>query len=43
MVLQRDMGRGCKLRCVQVERKSLKKILAKLRGGMAELRVESGR
>ena len=37
------MGRGCKSRCVQVGRKSLKRILAKLRGGIAELRVESGR
>ena len=39
------MGRGCKSRCVQVGRKNLRWIMAKLRGGMAELRVhvESGR
>ena len=37
------MGRGSKSRCVQVGRKSLRRILAKLKGGMAELRVESGR
>ena len=42
-VLQRLMGRECKSRCVQVGRKSLRWILAKLRGGTAELRVESGR
>ena len=42
-VLQRLKRRGCELKCVQVGRKSLRRILAKLRGGTAELRVESGR
>ena len=42
-VLQALMGRECKSRCVQVGKKSLRWILAKLRGGTAELRIESGR
>ena len=29
--------------CVQVERKGLRRILTKLRGGAAELRIETGR
>ena len=38
-VLRAFMGRGCKSRCVQVGRKSLRQIMVKLRGGTAELRV----
>ena len=34
------MGRGCKSRCVQVGRKSLRRILAKLKDGTSELRVD---
>ena len=37
------MEGGCSARCVQVARKKLRRIMAKLRGGMAELRVETGR
>ena len=37
------MERGGKVRCVQVERKGLRRILSKLRGGTAELWVETGR
>ena len=31
--------RGCRARCVQMARKELRRIMAKLRGGTAELRV----
>ena len=34
---------GCSARCVQVTRKKLRQIKAELRGGTAELRVETGR
>ena len=37
------MEGGCSARCVQVARKELRRIMAKLRGGTAELRVETGR
>ena len=37
------MKGGCRVRCVQVTRKELRGIMAKLRGGTAELRVETGR
>ena len=37
------MEGGCRARCVQVARKGLRQIVAKLRGGSAELRVETGR
>ena len=37
------MESGCSARCVQVARKELRQIMAKLRGGTAELRVETGR
>ena len=33
----------CRARCVQVARMELRQIMAKLRGGTAELRVETGR
>ena len=42
-VVQSLIEGGCKSRCVQVGEKGLRRILAKLRGGTAELRVESGR
>ena len=42
-VLQVLMGREYKSRCVQIGRESLRWILAKLRGGMVELRIESDR
>ena len=34
---------GCRARCVKGARKELSQIMAKLRGGTAELRVEIGR
>ena len=36
-------GRWCRARCVQLARKELRQVMAKLRGGTAELRVETGR
>ena len=42
-MLQRLLNTGCKLRCVDVISKRVWRIVAKLRGGMAELRVETGR
>ena len=42
-VLKSLMEGGCEARCLQVRRKGLRRILAKLRGGTAELRVETGR
>ena len=36
------MKGGCRARCEQVARKELRRIMAKLRGGMAELRVGTG-
>ena len=40
-VLQRLLANGCKLKCVDVERKRVQRIVAKWRGGTAELRVET--
>ena len=37
------MEGGCSARCVQVARKELRRIMAKLRGGTAELKIETGR
>ena len=37
------MEGGCRTRCVQVARKELRRVMAKLKGGTAELRVETGR
>ena len=37
------MEGGCRARCVQVARKELRQIMAKLRGGTAEWSVETGR
>ena len=37
------MEGGCSARCVQVARKELRRIMANLRGGTVELRVETGR
>ena len=42
-VLQRLLVNGCKARCVDVASKSVRRIVAKLRGRTAELRVETGR
>ena len=41
-MLQRLLDTGCKLRCVDVTSKRVWRIVVKLRGGMAELRVETG-
>ncbi len=37
------MDYECKSRCVEVDCKRQRKMLAKLRGGTAELRIETGR
>ena len=37
------MEGGCRARCVQLARKELKQVMAKLIGGTAEWRVETGR
>ena len=42
-VMKSLMEGGCDERCMQVARKGFRRILAKLRGGTAELRVETGR
>ena len=34
---------GCRARCVQVTRKEVRRIIAKLRGGTAELKIETGK
>ena len=41
--LEKMLDTGCKLRCVDVASKRVWRIVAKLRGGMAELRVKTGR
>lgn len=42
-VLQSLLVSGCKLKCVNVKSKRVQRIVAKFRGGMAELRKETGR
>ena len=37
------MEGGCSARCVQVARKELRQIMTNLRGGTAELKIETGR
>ena len=42
-VMERLMDCGCKAICVEIDCKRQRRILMKLRGGMAELRIETGR
>ena len=42
-VMGRLMDRRCEARCVAVDCKRQKRMLMKLRGGTAELRIETGR
>ena len=43
IVMGRLMDHECKARCVEVKCKRQRRMLAKLRGGVAELRIETGR
>ena len=43
LVIGRLMDCECKARCVEVDCKSQRSMLAKLRGGTTELRIETGR
>ena len=43
VMIGRLMDYGCKARCVEVDCKRQSRMLAKLRGGTAELRIETGR
>ena len=42
-VMGRLMDCGCEARCVEIDCKRQKSMLMTLRGGMAELRIETGR
>ena len=42
-VIGRLMDGECKVRCVEIDCKKQRRMLAKLRGGTAELRIEAGR
>ena len=42
-VIGRLMDCGCKARCVEIDCKKQRRMLMKLRGGAAELRIETGR
>ena len=43
VMIGRLMDYGCKAQCVEVDCKRQRGMLAKLRGGTAELRIETGR